>query len=341
MDRNKKFSGLLVLVSENKNVDTSGLNIDNRNLEIHNKSYTQYLFSLFLEFCNETVMIDDLTNLAKFLPKKKDVVVFSIWSGAKSRNRMMLVPAICESLNIPYIGADSYAKTICQDKFISRIFAKRMGFEVPNAALIEKISDLEIIDWILFPIIVKPNMEGTSIGVRLFQKGMVAQAKSAIKTMFDLYDKSILVEEFIPGKEISILVYGTSEKPEILGAVELINTTDSEYFYNNIASYQGKRKLYKQGHIKRVDISHTIKQHIYDIAKKTFSCFGKMDFLRIDGRLDGDNFTFIEFSPLPNFKPFGQIATLLDNDKNKIQDFAYTLLKYNINQTQLPNTQDT
>src|SRR4051812_5404029 len=61
--------------------------------------------------------------LASHAQRHRDDVVLSIFGGAVSRNRMALVPAICETFGLRYIGPDAYGRILCQDKELSKAVA--------------------------------------------------------------------------------------------------------------------------------------------------------------------------------------------------------------------------
>ena len=66
---------------------------------------------------------DSPSKLIKGIAKLENPVVLSIWAGEKSQNRKTLIPAICESLEIPYFGADAFVNALCADKALSKEFA--------------------------------------------------------------------------------------------------------------------------------------------------------------------------------------------------------------------------
>ena len=59
-------------------------------------------------------------------------VVFNISEGFKSRNREILVPIVCETLQIPYIGSDAFGLSFSNHKFHTKLFAKHLGVNTPD-----------------------------------------------------------------------------------------------------------------------------------------------------------------------------------------------------------------
>ena len=145
--------------------------------------------------------------------KHKNDIVLSIWSGISSRNRKALVPSICEAYNIKYVGADTYTQIICQDKEMSKQICKKYGIKTANYQLIKDKDNLNLLNFLKYPIVIKPNFEGGSIGIS--QKNLVYNFNDAEKmTLFllETFNQPILAEEFIYGEEISILIIGKKQK---------------------------------------------------------------------------------------------------------------------------------
>ena len=105
-------------------------------------------------------------------------LVFIEDEGIKSRNREAIVPAILELNNIPYVGSDAYAMGLSQNKFHTKLVARFLGIPVPAEIYVEyrPYEEGEMENWIKsemarqnlhFPLVVKPNAEGYSMGVFL------------------------------------------------------------------------------------------------------------------------------------------------------------------------------
>ena len=69
--------------------------------------------------------------LAGHARRHKEDVVLAIYGGQRSRNRMALVPAICETFGLRFIGPDVYGRIIAQDKEISKRLASDCGLRTP------------------------------------------------------------------------------------------------------------------------------------------------------------------------------------------------------------------
>jgi D-alanine-D-alanine ligase len=145
------------------------------------------------------------------LKPKTDLVLNLCDEGYNNNPRHELhVPAILEMIGIPYTGAGPQCLGICYDKSLTRGVAQEMGIPVPEAAFIKPEDNILEITF-PFPVIVKPNFGDSSFGIT--QKsvcGNVEQLVDAITTIRERfgYEKPILVEEFLTGKDISVGIIG-------------------------------------------------------------------------------------------------------------------------------------
>ncbi|WP_243670616.1 D-alanine--D-alanine ligase [Methanoculleus chikugoensis] len=121
------------------------------------------------------------------------------------------VPALLEMYGIPYTGAGPQSLAFCYDKSLVRGIAKEMGIPVPDACFITPPGDRTYDVGMKFPAIVKPNAGDSSYGIT--QKSIahtieeLADIITSLRTTLG-YDCSLLVEEFLTGKDISVGIIG-------------------------------------------------------------------------------------------------------------------------------------
>ena len=122
------------------------------------------------------------------------------------------IPSILEMLGIPYSGSGPQCLAFCYDKSLVRGIAKEMDIPVPEAFFI-KPEDMTFELPINFPAIIKPNFGDSSFGIT--QKSVANTLDelligiSEIREKFG-YDKPVLVEEFLIGKDLSVGIIGNS-----------------------------------------------------------------------------------------------------------------------------------
>lgn len=290
----KKNSHNVVLICD-RVFNRDGINIYSDNLEFTSDTYYNAI-STALKKCSPYAYFyekpsDFMDNIYKH---KDDIVVSAIWSGTKSRNRKSLIAAICEAHNIKYIGADAYVQSICQDKQLSKIFVESTCIKAPRGTLFSPDHlEFERLDFLNFPIIIKPNLEGSSIGI---SDDSIADTKDKaihyIKRIVNIFP-SVLAEEYIPGREISICCVGKNTI-DLMEAVEL-QIDGKNYFVKQIWGFESKKG--GQHKITRNVVTSQMPQSVLHAAKDIFLSLGKVDYMRIDGRLYQDQFYLIEFTP--------------------------------------------
>lgn len=272
-----------------------GINLYSDNLEFTSDTYFNAISKALRECAPKVYFYEQPADFINNIEKHKDdIVISAIWSGTKSRNRKCLIAAICEAYNIKYIGADAYVQSVCQDKQLSKILLNGTCIQAPRGIVFSPEQlDYDNLDFLSFPIIVKPNLEGSSIGIS--DNSIVDTKEAAIHNIENIIEAfpSVLAEEYIPGKEISICCVGKN-KIELMEAVEL-QINGENYFQKQIWGYESK----KGGACKvtRKVITPEIPSPILKAAKQIFLSLGKVDYMRIDGRLYNNQFYLIEFTP--------------------------------------------
>ncbi|MBK9453880.1 MAG: hypothetical protein IPN95_31700 [Bacteroidetes bacterium] len=111
-------------------------------------------------------------------------LVFPYWQGIHSKNRHALNPAICEAAGLKYIGGDAFAKSICNDKHVTKLLCRDFGLDTPASFAIRDASDLHLIDELRLPLVVKPMFEGSSLGIT--QRNLVRDHATARALALDL-----------------------------------------------------------------------------------------------------------------------------------------------------------
>lgn len=298
---NGKFN--IVLIADRLYTNDISTEFDAVNLEKISDEYFYGLYEELTKVCGGTVIhYQSPKELVDNAYKHKNDLVFTIYGGESSRNRMALVPAICESYGLKYIGADTYARIICQDKYLSKIYCERFGLRTAPSFLLENELDIPLMKDLSFPLVLKPNMEGSSIGIT--EDSIVynmEQATSLANRLFSAHNQPILAEEFIEGKEVSFYIVGKDGHFSLLSALEIYMEGDEEYLCKHLYSAEVK---HHSDNIVHRDITYMIRQEDIEIIKKLFTSLGKMDFMRVDCKLKDNSLYLIELTPDAYIGPY-------------------------------------
>lgn len=265
---------------------------------------------------NEVVLVEADSGLLDFFKKNKVDIVFNIAEGINGVSRESQVPAILDFLEIPYTGSNVLTLALALDKAMTK---KVFGYEnipTPNFQLFRFPSERLSGD-MKFPLIVKPNHEGSAKGLSI--RSVVDNAErlyEELKSTFAVYKQEVLVEEFIEGRELTVGILG-NENPEILPILEIDFTncsTSGEFFYSwRMKEYQGDERLHLVPEFfcpARLDEDLT--KIIKDTALRAHRALGCFDLSRIDIRLSKDNIPYVlEVNPLPGLDPDESNLTLM------------------------------
>ncbi|ENQ3077003.1 D-alanine--D-alanine ligase [Bacillus multifaciens] len=107
-----------------------------------------------------------------------------------------------ETLGVPYTGSNMLSSGICMDKNMSKKMIRYEGIQTPDWIHISNMEELQFdeIDKMGYPLVVKPNSGGSSVGVKI-----VYDKESLLSSLEDVFkwDSEILIEKYIKGEEIT------------------------------------------------------------------------------------------------------------------------------------------
>ena len=199
------------------------------------------------------------------------------------------IQTILESINIPYTHSGIISSAIAMDKVLSKkIFIKNKvltpkyliySFDESKKNLIRLIEKK-----LKFPVVIKPINEGSSVNVFICTKMNIIKNLKFLKN----YNK-IIIEKFIPGREIQAAIIGSKK----LGAIEL---KPKRKFYDYQAKYNPKAKT---KHIIPVNISKKKYNEVMNTALKIHNLVGCRGVTRSDFKYYRDKFYLLEINTQP------------------------------------------
>tara|TARA_Y100000591_G_scaffold330863_1_gene363078 strand:+ start:218 stop:1129 length:912 start_codon:yes stop_codon:yes gene_type:complete len=199
------------------------------------------------------------------------------------------IQTILETTGIPYTHSGVISSAIAMDKELSKkIFIKNKiltpkffsySFNRSNKDLIKLIKKK-----FKFPVVVKPINEGSSVNVFICTKMNVIKRINSLKNY-----KKIMIEEFIPGREIQASIIGLKK----LGAIEL---KPKRKFYDYQAKYNNKART---KHIIPVDLKKKEYNNLMSIALKAHKLIGCQGVTRSDFKFYKEKFYLLEINTQP------------------------------------------
>ena len=208
-------------------------------------------------------------------------------------------------LGIPYTGSGVRAAALTMDKLTAKRIFRAEGIRTPRFLCIRVGEhDANIAERIRtefgLPVVVKAPEQGSSIGVYIITRAEDLQ--SAIDEAFS-YGSEVLIEEFIRGRELTVVVWGTPTDAEALPVIE-ITTTSGRY------DYTSKYTPGASAHIVPAELSAECTAAVQDLAVRAFCACGCTGVARLDVMLgeEGEPYA-IEVNAVP-----GMTATSLVPD---------------------------
>ena len=244
------------------------------------------------------------------LKQLKPKIVFNALHGKYGEDGF--VQSILESLKIPYTHSGVLSSSLAMDKELSRLIFIKNNLKVPKYFLLQKdhkgnlnkkINNKKI----KFPIVIKPINEGSSLGVSICKNKK--QFTNKYKKLMENYDR-ILVEEYIPGREIQVAVMGE----KALGAIELV---PRRQFYDYTAKYSNTAQTQ---HIMPAPLSPKKYKEILGLAKKAHELLGCRGITRSDFRFFKNKFYLLETNTQPGLTKLSLVPEIAQYCGIKFED---------------------
>tara|TARA_B100001057_G_scaffold155684_1_gene155954 strand:- start:4464 stop:5378 length:915 start_codon:yes stop_codon:yes gene_type:complete len=226
-------------------------------------------------------------NLIFQAKKFKPQIIFNALHGQFGEDGY--IQSILETIEIPYTHSGVISSAKAMDKEISKkLFLKNniltpkfftYSFDKKNQKLISLIKNK-----LSFPVVIKPINEGSSVNVFICSKTDIISKLKLLKKY-----KKILIEQFIPGREIQAAIIGKRK----LGAIEL---KPKRKFYDYQAKYNSKAKT---EHIIPVDLSKKKYEELMNITLKTHKLMGCRGVTRSDFKYNKGKFYLLEINTQP------------------------------------------
>ncbi len=234
-------------------------------------------------------ILDPKGDFIKKIKQFRPQIIFNALHGRYGEDGY--VQLILENEKIKYTHSGIMASSICINKLVSKKLFSKKGILTPkyiilkgniktNFEQIKKTVEKKL----KFPLVIKPVNEGSSVGVYICNKN------NFIKNLKKLNnEREILVEQYIPGREIQVAILGN----KILGTIELV---PRRKFYDYKAKYD---KNAKTEHILPVNLPLSKLKSVENIALKAHKATGCRGVTRSDFRFSKNKFYLLEVNTQP------------------------------------------
>jgi D-alanine-D-alanine ligase len=238
--------------------------------------------------------VDAGRDLAAALSALKPDVAFNALHGVWGEDGC--VQGVLETLGIPYTHSGVLASALAMDKDKSKAVLKAGGVTVPGGGLFDRheVARRHVIDP---PYVVKPNAEGSSVGVYLIREGSNDFAVE-VGTPGWAYGDEVMVEPYVAGQELCVTVLGEAGGPRALTVTDI---TPTQGFYDYEAKYAPGGSTHKLPAV----LPPAIFERCLREAEAAHRAMGCRGVSRSDFRYDGvkDVLVLLEVNTQPGMTP--------------------------------------
>jgi D-alanine--D-alanine ligase len=233
-------------------------------------------------------------------------LIFNCAEGTIGSSREAFYPGLYEQLRIPFTGGNPSLLHMNLDKHLAKTVVASRGVRVPKGGLVTP-QNRDLPTDLRYPVIIKPNAEGSSKGVT--QDSVVEnreQCEARVEQLLGRYPAGLVVEEFIAGRELSVPIL-EAFPGKILEIVE--HTFDLEKIGGryNVYDYdmkQGGERSKAVGVVCPALLDPAEHGAVVEMARRVIEIMHCPDLGRVDIRLEEDGTPFfIELNPLPSLHP--------------------------------------
>ena len=197
-----------------------------------------------------------------------------------------------DMIGMPYTSGGVMNTSITFNKIFTTRVLNRMGFNAASGILIESIDELDeeaVERELRMPLFVKPNEGGSSLGVSKVKT--ISELRPAVELALTK-ESHALIEEFLPGREVTCGVISTVKGPMALHITEI--STKKEFF-----DYAAKYEYDQTEEITPAQIPPHLYEKCQRLSERIFKAFNCKGISRIDYKLDGEEFYVIEINTVP------------------------------------------
>jgi D-alanine-D-alanine ligase len=234
------------------------------------------------------------------------------------------IPGALELANIPYTGAEMRGLVIGSDRNMMKQLLMANDIPTPDYQFIQR-RGTSVREDLGLPLIVKLNESGGSVGIdNEAVKKTIQEAQEKVNDMIGTYKLPVIVEKFIVGQEVTVIVFEDARKKHIFMAEKVFKKKpDGEHAFTSIESYDDVDAY----EYRRVE-DDTLVSKITDLAGRAFTVLRNKDYAKFDVRVEQETNTpyFTDCNPNTAFGPDQPIVEVTGLSKVTFEDLLSSLM---------------
>lgn len=239
--------------------------------------------------------VDAGRDLADVLNRLKADIAFNALHGAWGEDGC--VQGVLETLAIPYTHSGVLASALAMDKAKAKAVLAAAGVRVPGGGLFDRhVASREHV--MAPPYVVKPNAQGSSVGVFLVFEGANCPPLELADPAWS-FGAQVMIEPYVPGHELAVAVMGAeSGSRGALGLTEIVPRTG---FYDFEAKYGEGGSI----HIVPAPVPEQVRRLAMETSVRAHAALGCRGLTRSDFRYDSikDDLVLLEVNTQPGMTP--------------------------------------
>jgi D-alanine-D-alanine ligase len=248
---------------------------------------------------HEVVPIDVANDLVPRLTEAAADAAFVALHGRDGEDGT--VQELLEVLGIPYTGSRVSACIRASDKVLAKHAMRDAGIPTPDFYAFSETAFKglgavqampAIVSRLSFPLVVKPASQGSALGIKFARSA--ADVPAALLAAFS-YDKKVLLERYVAGRELAVSVLEHDGAPQALPIVEAV--PEQEDFYDFESRYEIGRTRF----VCPAELEAEVATRAHDVALEAFALLGCSGFARVDLMMDAvsSELFVLEVNPIP------------------------------------------
>jgi len=232
--------------------------------------------------------MDELIKACEQKQKFPNTLFLNLSDGLNHISRKAQSAILLEMLEVPYAGSDPLARLMAGNKaYAKQIVSKKL--DTPKSITI--FNKKQIPEKMQFPVVIKPNREGSSLGIT--QESICTDLNQVRDCYLKLSDRfqEILIEEYIPGYELTCFVIGNKGNYYLTEPI-ICEYNGQRYFEHFVFGLEEKANRTRKEYMAREILPTNQIELICQAAQTAFELLNMHDFARVDFRLRQDGRLF-------------------------------------------------
>lgn len=251
----------------------------------------------------------------------KNTIYINMSDGLTQPYSRVQIPVLCDMLGIKYSGSGPFEVALMTNKHFTKLAVQEKGIVCPQGMLFtSKKYNREVIKDIKLPAMIKPNTEGSSVGIS--QQNVCFSIEEIIKCLDILLKdfSEVVVEEYIPGADATCFLLG-NEDNYVVNEVLLVKHHEKLFFDKEVIEMSDHAKKRTEYIMANDVLSESVIEKIKKISIDSARALHVRDIVRFDYRITKDDrIFFLEANTVPRVSDTSELGFICNYYKWNYSD---------------------